>query len=226
MHVRTGRALHASAQTEPMGEATYELEVVQLDPRDGAWLLDKPPLTAEPAVHAPRRVGGPHRPGARALRKGLTDDDSPQEDHRRPLSHRRDPARGSSTTSSTRSSRRSTTTATPSEFIKNHLDEFKIERALTMSNYGVPVHEISFDLNDVVMDAATTNDRVLAAIWVSFLPAQRRDDPQGAEARRRVARRRAEDDVPPRRQPRSRGRGTRRPWHSPTSASTPARSTT
>ena len=44
MHVRSGRAIHASAQTEPMGEATYELEVVQLDPRDGAWLLDKPPL--------------------------------------------------------------------------------------------------------------------------------------------------------------------------------------
>lgn len=44
MHVRSGRALHASAQTEPFGEATYELEVVQLDPRDGAWLLDKPPL--------------------------------------------------------------------------------------------------------------------------------------------------------------------------------------
>jgi hypothetical protein len=44
MHVRSGRALHASAQTEPLGEASYELEVVQLDPRDGAWLLDKPPL--------------------------------------------------------------------------------------------------------------------------------------------------------------------------------------
>ena len=56
------------------------------------------------------------------------------------------------------------------EFVKNHMDEFKIERALAMSNYGVPVHEISFDLNDVVMDAATTNDRILAAIWVSFLP--------------------------------------------------------
>jgi uncharacterized protein len=56
------------------------------------------------------------------------------------------------------------------EFIKNHMDHFNIERALTMSNYGVPVHEISFDLNDVVMDAATGSDRVLAAIWVSFLP--------------------------------------------------------
>ncbi len=62
------------------------------------------------------------------------------------------------------------TTETRDEFIKNHLDQFKIERALTMSNYGVPLHEISFDLNDVVMDAATNNDRVLAGIWVSFLP--------------------------------------------------------
>jgi hypothetical protein len=44
MHVRTGRAIHSSAQTEPLGPPSYELEVVQLDPRDGAWLLDKPPL--------------------------------------------------------------------------------------------------------------------------------------------------------------------------------------
>jgi hypothetical protein len=44
MHVRSGRAIHASAQTEPFGTATYELEVVQLDPRNGAWLLDEPPL--------------------------------------------------------------------------------------------------------------------------------------------------------------------------------------
>lgn len=45
MHVSSGRALHASSQTEPDAmRATYELEVVQLDPRDGAWLVDKPPL--------------------------------------------------------------------------------------------------------------------------------------------------------------------------------------
>ena len=56
------------------------------------------------------------------------------------------------------------------DFVKQHMDEFRIERAMTMSNYGVPVHEISFDLNDVVMDAATSNDRILAALWVSFLP--------------------------------------------------------
>jgi hypothetical protein len=44
MHVASGRAIHASARTEPDGAASYELEVVQLDPRDGAWLLDTPPL--------------------------------------------------------------------------------------------------------------------------------------------------------------------------------------
>lgn len=45
MHVRSGRALHASSRTEPDAvRATYELEVVQLDPSNGAWLLDRPPL--------------------------------------------------------------------------------------------------------------------------------------------------------------------------------------
>jgi hypothetical protein len=44
MHVRSGRAVHASAKTEPGRAASYELDVVQLDPRDGAWLLDRPPL--------------------------------------------------------------------------------------------------------------------------------------------------------------------------------------
>jgi hypothetical protein len=45
MHVKSGRALHASSRAEPDAvQATYQLEVVQLDPRDGAWLLDKPPL--------------------------------------------------------------------------------------------------------------------------------------------------------------------------------------
>jgi hypothetical protein len=45
MHVRTGRALRTSAVLPLDGRRpTYELEVVQLDPRDGAWLLDAPPL--------------------------------------------------------------------------------------------------------------------------------------------------------------------------------------
>jgi hypothetical protein len=48
MHVRSGRALHAASElaldaTRPK----FTLEVVQLDPSDGAWLLDKPPLMPE-----------------------------------------------------------------------------------------------------------------------------------------------------------------------------------
>jgi hypothetical protein len=54
MHVRTGRAIHASSKAEPEGEPTYELEVVQLDPQTGAWLLDKPPLM--PAKSFARRA--------------------------------------------------------------------------------------------------------------------------------------------------------------------------
>ena len=48
MHVRSGRALHASSQLDlDATAATSELEVVQLDPATGAWLLDKPPLMPE-----------------------------------------------------------------------------------------------------------------------------------------------------------------------------------
>jgi hypothetical protein len=44
MHVRSGRALHASSEVPlDIGRPTFTLEVVQLDPADGAWLLDKPP---------------------------------------------------------------------------------------------------------------------------------------------------------------------------------------
>ncbi len=51
MHVRSGRAIHASAKTEPSGPASYELEVVQLDPNNGAWLLDKAPLMPTQQFH-------------------------------------------------------------------------------------------------------------------------------------------------------------------------------
>lgn len=45
MHVRSGRALHTAADLPVDGSRpTWELEVVQLDPDDGAWLLDKAPL--------------------------------------------------------------------------------------------------------------------------------------------------------------------------------------
>ena len=48
MHVQSGRALHAASEL-PL-DATrpkFTLEVVQLDPSDGAWLLDKPPAMPE-----------------------------------------------------------------------------------------------------------------------------------------------------------------------------------
>ena len=45
MHVRSGRALHASTQVDAERPTpTFELEVVQLDPETGAWLVDRPPL--------------------------------------------------------------------------------------------------------------------------------------------------------------------------------------
>lgn len=45
MHVASGRALHASTQVDPERPTpAYELEVVQLDPATGAWLVDTPPL--------------------------------------------------------------------------------------------------------------------------------------------------------------------------------------
>jgi hypothetical protein len=44
MHVASGRALHTAADLPlDFGSPSFTLEVVQLDPRDGAWLLDKPP---------------------------------------------------------------------------------------------------------------------------------------------------------------------------------------
>jgi hypothetical protein len=45
MHVRSGRALHTSADLPVDGTRPHwELQVVQLDSADGAWLLDRPPI--------------------------------------------------------------------------------------------------------------------------------------------------------------------------------------
>ena len=80
----------------------------------------------------------------------------------------------------------------------------------TMSNYGVPVHELSFDLNDVVMDAATTNDRILAAIWVSFLPRNAELTRKALKLASRVARGGARRRRSCSAATRTRARGTRR----------------
>lgn len=45
MHVPSGRAIRSAANVPLDGtRPSFELEVVQLDPRDGVWLIDKPPI--------------------------------------------------------------------------------------------------------------------------------------------------------------------------------------
>ena len=51
-----------------------------------------------------------------------------------------------------------------------HLDSVGAERGLVIPNYGIPVQEQPFSLNEVMLDAVTTSDRLAGAIWVSFLP--------------------------------------------------------
>jgi hypothetical protein len=53
MHVRSGRAIHASSRSELDSPIpTFELEVVQLDPATGAWLVDQPPIVAARTYHS------------------------------------------------------------------------------------------------------------------------------------------------------------------------------
>jgi hypothetical protein len=48
MHVASGRALHAAAELPlDAGRPKFTLSVVQLDPADGAWQLDKAPAMPE-----------------------------------------------------------------------------------------------------------------------------------------------------------------------------------
>ncbi len=54
--------------------------------------------------------------------------------------------------------------------LTRQLDEEGTERALVIPNYGVPDPEVSFALNEVVLDAATTDDRLVCALWVSPRP--------------------------------------------------------
>jgi hypothetical protein len=53
MHVRSGRAIHASSRSElDAPRPSFELEVVQLDPATGAWLVDRPPLMPARTYHS------------------------------------------------------------------------------------------------------------------------------------------------------------------------------
>jgi hypothetical protein len=53
MHVRSGRGLHASCKRDVDRPASYSLEVVQLDPRTGTWLLDEAPLMRSETYRTP-----------------------------------------------------------------------------------------------------------------------------------------------------------------------------
>jgi predicted TIM-barrel fold metal-dependent hydrolase len=51
-----------------------------------------------------------------------------------------------------------------------HLDAVGVERGLVLPNYGIPVQSQPFSLNDLVIDSAQSNDRLVGGLWVSFLP--------------------------------------------------------
>ncbi|MGQ0844231.1 MAG: amidohydrolase family protein [Sporichthyaceae bacterium] len=59
-----------------------------------------------------------------------------------------------------------TARATIDELILD-LDAEGVERALVMPNYGVPIPELAFSLNPLVIEAAAKDDRIRAALWVS-----------------------------------------------------------
>ncbi|MDQ6922073.1 MAG: amidohydrolase [Candidatus Dormibacteraeota bacterium] len=54
-----------------------------------------------------------------------------------------------------------------------HMDRYRVERALVIPNYGVPVQEQPFSLNPLAIDAAQSNERLRCALWVSILPQNR-----------------------------------------------------
>ncbi|MDA2919114.1 amidohydrolase [Desulfobacterota bacterium AH_259_B03_O07] len=54
------------------------------------------------------------------------------------------------------------------EYIK-HMDEYGIDRAMVISNYGVPDSGQPFTLNPIVIDSVQESDRLVGALWVSGL---------------------------------------------------------
>lgn len=53
------------------------------------------------------------------------------------------------------------------------LDGVGVERGLVLPNYGIPVQSQPFSLNELVLEAAASSDRVVAGLWVSILPQNR-----------------------------------------------------
>jgi uncharacterized protein len=51
-----------------------------------------------------------------------------------------------------------------------HLDGLGVERGLVLPNYGIPVQQQPFSLNELVLDSVKSSDRLRGGLWVSFLP--------------------------------------------------------
>jgi predicted TIM-barrel fold metal-dependent hydrolase len=58
---------------------------------------------------------------------------------------------------------------TVAELVRS-LNEEGTERCLVLPNYGVPDPDVSFAHNDLVLEAAATDDRIRAALWTSPRP--------------------------------------------------------
>src|SRR5262245_43384041 len=59
--------------------------------------------------------------------------------------------------------------ATVAELIAD-LDAEGTERALVLPNYGVPDPDVAFSFNELCLEAAATDDRIAAGLWVSPRP--------------------------------------------------------
>ncbi len=62
-----------------------------------------------------------------------------------------------------------TARATIAQLISD-LDAEGSDRALVIPNYGVPAPDIAFSFNELVVEAANTDDRIRAGLWVSPKP--------------------------------------------------------
>ncbi len=62
-----------------------------------------------------------------------------------------------------------TARATVAELISD-LDAEGTERAVVIPNYGVPIPEVSFAFNELVLEAADKDERIRAGLWVSPRP--------------------------------------------------------
>lgn len=50
------------------------------------------------------------------------------------------------------------------------MDRFGVERALVLPNYGIPVQEQPFALNNLAVESGQSSDRIRSGLWVSLLP--------------------------------------------------------